>query len=384
MDGQGRRGTDLAVDARVVVEVRAPCLLAGDPVQLSAHVVGAAPSVRGLDLQLRRCLPARDHVSLVDGLGGEGEGARVEPHEARCIPVDGQDAEEWGPLERGQGPALFGCGRVDPEGAPVHVCLDDDVVEGKRRRRPGIQNLAAARSHEHRTRLETELAQDPDEQEGLVLAIAEAAGQDLGGRVGRVAVPSHLHPEVAHLVLDEPDGGQGSIGRCRLPSEASGLGRHGPAIAADIEKPRGPGRHFRPVLVIGHLHPRVRLEVAGEIAVGVDRLDVAQVPGPLPPRGHLPDLGLRGRRVALHPGRTPPGKSDSLPQAIDGHGIPEVEVGGGLAFEERVRAFVAVGVVDDVADADVPQEHEGREAAVVDTAVELALLLDDLHVRERE
>jgi hypothetical protein len=64
---------------------------------------------------------------------------------------------------------------------------------------------------------------------------------------------------------------------------------------------------------------------------------------------------------------------------LNGLAVCKVKRVGKASFEDRIVAGDGVGIINDIAHADVIQENDGGERSVVELLIELLLLLDDFY-----
>jgi hypothetical protein len=121
------------------------------------------------------------------------------------------------------------------------------VVKGVERRQVRLDVGAAPREQERHARRDTELAQDRDEQDSLVFAVAVSALQYLGRVIGDDGRFAELEPLVPDACTD---GGHGFLD---LLLERLGRGGHAPrerlhraALGPLIDELRVRPRHRRP------------------------------------------------------------------------------------------------------------------------------------------
>ena len=134
-------------------------------------------------------------------------------------------------IMRRERPALIIHGRIEPVRLAVASDHGDAVVKGAGRRPPVPDRAPRGGVHQHRIGLHSQRAQNRDEQQRLVLAIAEAPREDHRWVGGFFRAVPDFNSEITHLVLNKPQDGQNLLLRAgnllpffNLPGQA---GREG-------------------------------------------------------------------------------------------------------------------------------------------------------------
>ncbi len=152
-------------------------------------------------------------------------------------------------------------------------------------------------------------------------------------------------------------------------------------ITRRLVQRQGPLHHRGPVRELAPLYRTVGIVPIRRPAIDLQRRDVALLPAVFAIAGRL-----RYRRllfgVARGDTQRPPGRHQQAHQRMfDRHRPLQFGAAGDLAAEDGIVAVHAERVLDDVADADILQQHAGGHAAVVDQVIQFGLALQDMDAR---
>ena len=197
--------------------------------------VGELLAEAALEVGLRRPGERRTHPigeDTAEGDGDVGRGLGVEPLrgvqaqegvDSRHIDLRLDDglqrcalrSHRQAPLvlrrQHGMGIAVAGAGPIQPVGLVLDLHPHDHMVEDRQRRRQLVDPVPAAQVHQHRLGVEVEVLQQRQQKRGLGLAIAEPPGPGVVGIGRHITALAHAEEEIAGLVLDELQGGEGAL-----------------------------------------------------------------------------------------------------------------------------------------------------------------------------
>ncbi len=157
------------------------------------------------------------------------------------------------------------------------------------------------------SRVGAEAAQQRDEQQRLVLAVAETLPEHLAGCVRLVRAWPHLNPQVADLVLHEARRFRGSRPQSarRRPEPLDKAAQFGRGLHLPFEERAGPVRHLRPGAEGADLHARVRVEPSGLVVLRHRGRDVGHRPRVAAPVARLSRWQARASCCAGSCGASP-------------------------------------------------------------------------------
>jgi hypothetical protein len=162
------------------------------------------------------------------------------------------------------------------------------------------------------------------------------------------------------------------------------LGQELAAGPRDREALLPPGRDLGPAPEIGELHPRAVVVPGRSVLVFDPGGNLAFLPEVLVLPSHRAHPGLLAGVVALHVEGAVAREQEPEAQVAHGHAPAQAERVRVAVFQDRVPSPQGVGVLDHVAHPHVLEEQDGRQRAVVDLVLELALPLDGLDLPPRE
>ncbi len=385
--GHRRGDRDALPGVRVPVEVAALELVESVRRDLLAHPLGLFATMDAHDVERcrRRAAPAQieGHRLVHDVVRRDGRRHRLQ---RRDIGRDHQRLSVAGLREVGQVPALRIARRVEPQGASAKTHARDRVVEGRRRRQVGGDRRAPIGVDHRRARIDAQRSQQRHQQQRLFLAVAIPTAEYPIRIARRMRVGAHLHAQVAHLTLHQPERRDDARFGARVGGrEAVALGLEGGAEvrrhAVQRKRPSDDGTPVGKVRVgdRSDVVPRVRRALLLERCWHAAPIpeEIAQAVG----------AGLHGRRRAVlraHGNRGGRIRQQALTVVVDGHPRLQIEFAEPVAGEDRIATGERVGDLHHIAGADVPQQEADRQSTVVDTGREFRLALQDARVQCRQ
>src|SRR5882762_2690356 len=165
------------------------------------------------------------------------------------------------------------------------------MIKGARTREDGPQKFSAPRPHERRHRVDTELAKNRSEQQGLVFAIPIATLESVVRMRWPVRTDAQLNTEVPDLLLRQ-------LQRCTHLIAGDGVltadfvdpcSKRRGQVGGNLEQLAGPIRHLLPGLVFGYFETRRDHVPYGTVPFVDHRRRVIRVERDLPHRAILLD-----------------------------------------------------------------------------------------------